>query len=223
MKYWTWAEVKQKIDNDMDLQEEPDLLSENELMGYVNDAIDVVEQHFIKMGDYFLSTEKINIMEEERDYDLPEDIYATKIRKILCDSDYEVRPLKDLKYVSYQESSTNSFYKYLIINNPGSKPKIRLIPTPMADGVLDIYYTRNANRLSVDAGDYQYIDLPEAMGFIITYVKLRIYEKEKSPMYQMYYTEIQKQEEMLIDALSQRIDDENNEIEIDINNYLDMF
>jgi hypothetical protein len=221
MRYWTLDEVRQKIESDLDLLEEPDILSPNELVGYLNDAIDTVEQHFIKLGDYFLATtDRIELIEDQAEYDLPEDIYATKIRQILCDDDYVVRQLKDIKKIPLAEDNSGSEYTYMLINNniSGSRPRIRLFPVPKkGDGeYIQVYYTRNATRILSEDDGSQLVDVPEAMLFILCYIKMRIYEKEKNmAMYQSYKEELAEHKQNLMDALAARIDDEDNVIEPD--------
>jgi hypothetical protein len=222
VKYWTWEEAKTKIENDLDLQEEPDILADGEMMGYFNDAIDACEQHFITLGDYFLSvTDPITVVSGTADYDLPEDIYATKIRKVIYNGEYEIKLLKDLTQVTYFTDLTGDDYRYIIVNNPGERPKLRLLPTPNQSGTFEIYYTRNAYRLDPEEADSQAIDIPEAMNFIFSHVKRSIYEKEKSPLYQLYDQQVEKQEQLLLKALAARVDDDNNYIEPDIELYQD--
>lgn len=228
MRYWTLGEVREKIESDLDLLEEPDILSPNELVGYLNDAIDTVEQHFIRLGDYFLSVStKIDLFDGQSDYDLPDDIYATKIRQILCDNEYIVRMVKDIRKIPVIADSIGDTYKYLLINSyeTGGRPRIRLFPTPLqGEGqFLEIYYTRNANRILPDGGDAQVVDIPEAMLYIITFIKMRIYEKEKNyGMYQAYKEELAQHEQNLINALAARVDDEDNTIAPDTEIYTDM-
>jgi hypothetical protein len=220
MEYWTFAEIKEKIENDLDLQEEPDILSDGELMGYVNDAIDVCEQQFIKLPDYFLAKSTITLADGTQDYDLPADIYATKIRMIMKGDEYEVKLVRDLKKVPFIAANDGTDYSYILLNNAGSAPKIRIIPTPSAAETLDIYYTRNATRITSESDE---IDIPEAMGYIITYIKMRIHEKEKQfSLVQKYEAELMKQEQLLLDALAERVDDESQTIEPDIGIYQDM-
>lgn len=229
MRYWSVGEVKAKIEADFDLLEEPDILSPNELVGYINDAIDSVEQQFIKLGDYFFSiSERIDLVEQQAEYDLPEDIYATKIRQILCDDRYVIKQLKDIKKIPLAEDMSGSGYSYLLVNSniTNSRPRIRLFPVPKkGDGeYIQIFYTRNASRIFPEFGDSQLIDVPEAMLYIICYIKMRIYEKEKNmAMYQSYRAELEEHKQTLIDTLAVRIDDEDNVIEPDTTLYDEMY
>lgn len=217
MNYTTWGEIKDAIQEDMDLQEEPDILAEGELMRYVNDAIEVCEAKFVRLGDYFFSvTDPISVVPGTKDYDLPSDIYANKIRKIFLDDQYEVKNLKSLNDIPFLKNEVGPAYRFKIINQSGARPKIRLFPTPTQAQSMEIYYTRSATRLTEDGGDAQEIEVPEANLFIKAYVKRRIYEKEKSPLYQLYNDEVTVFGQLLDDALAAQIDDENNTIEPDL-------
>jgi hypothetical protein len=224
MRYWTWGEIREKIENEFDLQEEPDILSTGELCGYLNDAIDSVEQHFIKLGDYFYSiSDPITVVAGTKDYVLPEKIYANKIRQIIYDGEYEVRPIKNVKNIPFISDSTGSDYTYKIVNNPGERPKIRLFPTPTSSGELEIHYTRNAAQIDPDGDDDQEIDIPEANLYIHHYIKMKIYEKEKNyQMFESYKGIIEEVEKDLIDALDAQLDDESNTIDPDVEIYQDM-
>lgn len=223
MRYWTWGEIREKIESELDLQEEPDILAKGELCGYLNDAIDLCEQHFIKLGDYFFSvSEPISIVPGTKDYDLPEDIYATKIRKIFLDDEYEIKQLKELNHIPALKQMVGNDYRYRLINMPGAKPKLRLYPTPTQAGTLEIYYTRNANRIDADGADGQEVDIPEAMNYILEYLRMCVYRKEKQFQSMMDCKEnLVKLEDMLLGALGARVDDENNQIDPDVELYED--
>lgn len=221
MRYWTWGEIREKIEDEFDLQEEPDMLSDGELCGYLNDAIDACEQHFIGLGDYFLSTAQITLVAGTRDYDLPDDIYGTKIRKLIYDY-APVNRLRKLEDVTRLAEYTGDDYCYLLVNI-GSRPKLRLYPTPSKAGTLDLYYTRNANRIDEDGSDGQEVDIPEAMLWIFENVREKLYEKEKQvALIQKSQGKQEKLEAQMIKALSAMVDDESNSIDPDIEIYEDM-
>lgn len=220
MRYWTWGEIREKIEDEFDLQEEPDILSPGELCGYLNDAIDACEQHFIKLPRYFLSAAPLTLVAGQRDYDLPDDIYATKIVKLLHECS-EVKKLKDISKVGILEKLTGDHYNYLLINISG-KPKIRLFPTPQSTAQLDLYYIRNANRIDEDGSDEQEVDIPEAMLWIMEYIRMEIYRKEKQETsISRSEARLTKFEQMMTDALAAHVDDENNFVEPDIELYED--
>ncbi len=220
MQYWTWGEIREKLENEFDIQEEPDILASGEMLGYLNDAIDLVEQHFIKLPDYFFSVSAaIPITAGTQDYALPTDIYANKIRKIFIDNQYELKALRDLRHIPLLKQESGTSYRYKILNIAGSAPVIRLYPTPTQSGTMEIYYTRNATRIT-GTSDSQEIDVPEAMNYILEYMRMRMYGKEKQFQSMMDCKDnLVKLELMLIDALAVQIDDENNEIMPDMELY----
>ena len=79
MKYWTWAELKDKVQRDLDLEGEV-FINETELLGYANEAIDEVERQVHTLyEDYFLTKAVISLVDGTEEYALPTDIYAFKI------------------------------------------------------------------------------------------------------------------------------------------------
>lgn len=218
MTYWTWGEIRAKVEKDHDIQEDPTFLAENELLEYLNEAIDKAEQHFIKLPDYFLASTTLSLTAGQRDYALPEDIYAYKIRKLMHDEDrYEIKELRNLADRPYIEQSGSSAYCYKIINNRGAAPVLRFYPTPGSDSTLTLDYIRNASRIDPQLGDDQEVDIPEAMGFIFAYLEWKLKVKEKIP-FEITEAKARMAEEKqdLIDSLAVRIDDENNEVEPDV-------
>ena len=221
MEYWTLGEVRQKIEKEHDIQEEPDFLAEGEFTGYVNDVIDTLEQHFITIDDYFFATDTINLVEGQRDYPLPDDIYAMKIRGIYDKDNNKIREIKDQAQMKVLAASPGEIYRFKLVNNRGSKPFIRLFPTPTSSEVLDINYTRNASRVENDEDE---IDIPEAMGYLFCYLRMRLYQKELNvPMAEEKKAELAKQEELLKAALATRTNDEENEIVPDVRIYADQY
>jgi hypothetical protein len=221
MAYTTWGDFRDKIEKENDIQEDPDFLAEGELCGILNDGIDKCEQHFIKIPGYFLASTTITVVAGTRDYDLPDDIYGTKIRNIVHTTEYyEVKEIKDLKDRTFHELSTGSEYRYLLVNNAGDGIKLRLYPTPAEGCTLEMEYIRNAARIDPDGDDDQEIDIPEAMGFLYSYANWRIRKKEKilSEIADAKQ-EMEAEKEDMLSALAQRIDDENNEIAPDISIY----
>lgn len=81
---YTYAMMKEKLENDLDLIDEP-LVSEAELLGYINEAIEDSETavHTLGIEDtYFLANDFIYLNPAQSTYDLPADIYANKLRKL---------------------------------------------------------------------------------------------------------------------------------------------
>lgn len=81
---YTYAMLKNKLTEDLDLINEP-FISEDELLGYMNEAIEEAETavHTLGIEDtYFLSSDFIYLIPGQSAYNLPADIYANKIRKM---------------------------------------------------------------------------------------------------------------------------------------------
>jgi hypothetical protein len=217
MRYTTWGECRDKIEDENDIQEDPDFLAEGELAGIINDAIDKCEQHFIKIPGYFEATTTISVTSGDSDYDLPDDIYGNKIRNITHSTEYyEVKKLKDIKDTVFQSLADGADLRYRVINNAGDKPFLRLYPTPDTDCTLTLDYIRNATRIDPDGSDDQEIDIPEAMGFIYAYANWRLRKKEKIlAEIADAKAEMDAEKQDMIDALAVMVDDDNNEIEPD--------
>ncbi len=221
MQYTTWGEFRTKVEREHDIQEDPDFLASGELGDILNDGIDKCEQHFIKIPGYFLASTSFTLVPGQRDYTLPSDIYGNKIRNIMHDNYlYEVKQMRDIKDRAYQEQATGDWYKYIIINNAGTGPAMRLFPTPQESSTLTMEYIRNAARIDSDGLDTQEIDIPEAMGFIYAYTEWRLRKKEKI-LSEVASAEVNMNREMedMLNALSVMVDDENNEIEPDVSIY----
>ncbi len=223
MLYTTWGDFRTKVENESDIQEDPDFLAAGELCGILNDAIDKCEQHFISIPGYFLASTTLTVTSGTRDYDLPSDIYGTKIRNLMHDTEYyEVKQLRDLKDRAFHERAHGADYRYLIINNAGSKPKLRLYPTPAAGCTLTMEYIRNATRISADGADSQEIDIPEAMGFIYAYTEWRLRKKEKIlSEVQSAEMNMNNEKQEMLNALAVMVDDDHNEIIPDTGVYQD--
>lgn len=223
MQYLTWGEFREKIESEFDLQEEPDFLSPNEMCDYLNEAIAKCEKQFIKLGDYFLSCSSLNLIDNQRDYPLPEDIYATKIRSIMVNG-RRIRLLKDLTSTqSLGDGKVTDPSHFLIINERTAGPLIRFFPIPSGGETVDIYYTRNATRINPEGDDNQEIDMPEAYEYLYTFVRMMLYKKEKQyPLMEGEKVNLAMAAQELADALGARVDTEENTIEVDASFYADM-
>jgi len=85
MELLTYSNIKEKIENDLDLIDE-DFISETELLGYMNEALADAQAVIHTLGleaTYFLKNDTINLVGGTSDYAYPSDIYAMKIRKML--------------------------------------------------------------------------------------------------------------------------------------------
>lgn len=228
MKFWTWAELRGKVEADLDLEEET-FITQDELLGYGNEAVDEVERQVHNIyEDYFLTRGTINLVSGTEEYDLPDDIYAMKIRSIVYrngTSVWKVQKIRDWhKFEQYEveQTGTSSYsqYGYFLLNQTAGSPKLLLAPTPIENGsFLKIWYLRNANEL-VD--DDSILDIPEAANYIMQYIKVRCYEKEGHPNLEKAMLDLQQEKETTLSILGQMVADNSTEIEPDLRLYEDM-
>mgnify|MGYP003656746902 CR=1 FL=1 len=186
-KYWTLAEIREKVQQDLDLEGEV-FIQPQELTNYINQAIDEAEAEIHSIyEDYFLTDYFVPLVADEKLYSLPERIYAHKIRKIIFSDDqsktYEVSRIPESE--KFQDIAlterfrSTEFYRYTIYNNEVGNPQMYFVPAIREGDVspsrMRVWYLRNANRLSIDT---DICDIPEFVHFVIAYTKLRCLEKE---------------------------------------------
>lgn len=228
MRVWTWDEIKTKIQRDLDLEDE-DFITEEELLGYANEAIDQAEQEVMGIyEDYLLADSNLALVSGTSLYALPDDIYAHKIRAVLYSDGskwYPVRRLHKLEEIQLLEgshitNSSNDYYHYIIMNEAGVGPRLRLIPTAQetSSSNVKLFYIREANRLEEDDDT---MDIPEATNFVLQYMKLRCYEKEGHPNQVKAINDLEREKEKLIETLSNMVPDEDNRLLADYSFYRD--
>lgn len=229
MKYWTYAEIKDKVQKDLGIEQE-EFVVESELIGYCNEAIDEAEAEIHTIyEDYFLARGTIDFVQGTELYSLPTDIYANKIRGIMFKNNGIVYPLDQIRFsdkfediMVNQEFNDSSRYRYLLLNSSATDGvQIQVVPAPRDNitGALTIWYLRNANRI-VD--DTSLCDIPEFVHFVIQYIKLRVYEKEGHPNMQLAARLVDQQRRQMVSTLTNMIPDGDNEIEQDLSFYEDM-
>ncbi len=225
MKYWTWLEIKTKIEDDMGLQQE-DFVSESELLGYANSGIDEAEAEIFNLfEDYFLSNYTFSLVKDQAEYAMPTDIYASKIRRIIYNNASDIYPVKRLRFSKKfmditltNEEDKDMYYRYLLINKTAGSQQIQIVPPPreaVANGIT-IWYIRNANRL---ASNTDVCDIPEFIEFIFEHMKLKIYEKEGHPNYQASMRRLEQLRTQMRQTLGMLVADEDNEMEKDFTFY----
>jgi hypothetical protein len=229
MQYWTYAEIKDKVQKDLGIEQEEFVVA-SELLGYCNEAIDEAEAEIHTIyEDYFLTKATINLVSGTNTYDLPTDIYANKIRGIMYKNGEVMYPLRRIRFsdkfadiMSTEEFNPAGRYRYILMNaSATSGIQIEVVPTPrdsITEG-LTIWYLRNANRLSADT---DYCDIPEFIHFVIQFMKLRVYEKEGHPNTQLAAGLLDQQRRQMVGTLTNKIVDEDTEIEKDLSIYEDM-
>jgi len=227
-KYYTWGEIKAKIQRDLDLQGEL-FVRPDELVAYANEAIDEYEGEINTMSgralDYFLDKYSLDLVADQDEYSLPDEIYAHKIRKIMFNNQstvYEIKPAGDKKFQKKaiaDNFNTSDLYEYFIYNPAVADPKIVLIPTARetATGAVDIWFLRNLNRMT--GLDTDICDIPVFINFIYQFIKVRVYEKEGHPNLPVAIQMLEQQRGKMQTALSDAQPDGNDEIEMDLSYY----
>lgn len=227
-EYWTWSAIKAKIERDLDLEGES-FITEPEMLGYANEAIDEVERQIHMLcEDYFLTRATITLAAGTEEYALPTDIYAMKLRAAIYrngSSVWKIERLRDwFKFEHYETEQTGTGsdvqYVYFVTNSTPGSPKLLLAPTPNESGpYVKLWYIRNANSLTTDAS---ICDIPEAVNYIMQYIKVRCYEKDMSPMLQKAMVDLETEKQTTLAALSSQVADNSNLIEADTRLYDDM-
>lgn len=226
-KYYTWGEIRAKISRDLDIEEE-NFVRPQELVEYANEAIDEYEAEINTMTgdaiDYFLNKSTISLVADQDEYDLPDEIYAHKIRRIMYNNNstvYEVRPAKHRKFEKKaiaDNFNTSDLHEYFIYNPTVANPKIVLIPKARETGPnMQIWFLRNLNRMTGDDADI--CDIPVCINFIFQYIKVRVYEKEGHPNLTFGVAALEKQRTIMQGVFVDSQPDGNDLIEMDLSYY----
>ena len=231
MKFWTWSEIRTKVEQECDLEDE-DFVRPEELLAYANEAIDEAEAEIHSLyEDYFLKKTDLAVVANDEFFSLATllpDIYADKIRKIIFREGsgttvYPVTRLKDWKKFEQKAvadtQTTTDLYQYFLINSTPGNPQIMLVPKSREAGTLTVWYLRNANRLAVDT---DVCDIPEFINFVFSHMKMKVYAKEGHPGYQEALERLETERARMNAVLASRVPDMDNEIELDLSSYEDM-
>lgn len=213
MTYSTVEELLDKVKDDLDLHEET-FITESELLGYVNAAINRAEQLILGIHeDYFLDVTNLTLTSGSRLVTLPTGIYAHKIRKLFYingTTKYEIKRVRDLS--TLPDINDSDDYQYVLTNDLSTGVRIRLYPTARetSSSVVECWYLRNAR--DVDSVSDE-VDLPEAQNFILQFVKNECKKKElMGEVTQTMKDDLMVEEEQLVTTLTAMVPDENNEI-----------
>lgn len=217
----TYSELKTYLQKELDLQDET-FITPDEFMSYFNEAVDMIESSIHNIyEDYFLTSTPLTLVNAQFQYDLPTDIYAQKIRKILYSNGgslkYEIRRVKKLEEILYIQAP--DLYSYLIQNDATSGLKINLYPTPLEDTTyITIWYIRNAKRFTTDT---DVCDIPEFTNVLVQFVRWKCLSKEGHPDAQQAASDLDRMRSEMVDTLTARIPDEDNWVIKDMSFYRD--
>jgi len=210
------------LQRELDLQDET-FITPNEFLSYFNRGIDEVESaiHTI-YEDYFLTKAPLTLVSGQRDYDLPADIYAQKIRGIFYNDgnskQYEIRRILKLQETDFLQQPTD-FYKYVITNALTTGLKLSLYPLPQENGTnITIWFIRNAKRF---ANELSVCDIPEFTPVVTQYARWKCMAKEGHPDTQAALMDYERMRQEMVETLTARVPDEHNEIPLDVSFYDD--
>lgn len=165
MKIWTYKEMTDKINEDLDLEDER-FISPKEMVGYFNEALSEAESEIITIDeDYFLTKFFIPLVEGKQQYALPTNIYANKIRGIVYQNGSLTYEVKRFRRTSKFENlaltmqyATNDYYGYILTNAslvpvlelyPPARETAILPPSPGAFTPATMWFIRNCARIPV--------------------------------------------------------------------------
>lgn len=229
-RYWTLAEIREKLENDEDLEQEV-FVSDDEVLAYINEGIDICEGKIHSLyEDYFLAKTSIDLVSGTDEYDLPDNIYAMKIRHVIYRNGsqvYKIKKGRSHKIEDYElmqvagTQGTSAVYQYIILNSTPGSPQLQLYPPVGETGsFIKLYYLRNANRLVEDT---DVCDIPEFVYYVIQYAKVEILGKDSgNPKFLDAKAKLDELEAEMITTLSDMIPDDDNEIEPDLSAYAEM-
>lgn len=229
MIYWTYSQIKEKVERDLDVQDEM-FIQDDELLGYINEGIDTCEAEIHTIyEDYFLTSANLSLVAGQSEYSLPSDIYANKIRSIIYQNGTDIFPIKRIRdwhkferMALLKQYPPSLEYSYLL-KNPSASSGVKLVLVPAARTTdstsVTIWYLRNANRL-VNSSDS--CDIPEFTSFVIQYAKCRIQEKEGHPNLTLSLQILESLRNQMKTTLRDMVPDQENQIEMDVSAYEEM-
>lgn len=232
MSVVTLATARKKIQREMDFEEETQVQAQ-EWVEYFNDAIRDAEQTILKLYEgYFLTKTTIDLVAGTKNYAMPANIYANKIRLLQYANGnyiYKIWPakLKDVAYLDQYAQPSNQNMKFTVQNvDATTGPQIYFHPTPQSTetGTVTLWYIRNANTVALDT---DIIDIQEFISFIYAYVRVKVALKENSPKLPIYVQMLEGSGNMkgerdkMKEALDDMIPDEDKTLPSDMSFYED--
>lgn len=221
MQLTTYGTAKAKVELDLDIQGDT-VIDEDEMLSLFNSAVDDCEAIIHQLHeDYFLTSDYVALVDGTSDYDMPDNIYANKIRKVYYKSGTTKYEVTKIKIMGIPLVDDEDEYMYNIENNTGAAGT-RFIVYPESretdSTVMRRWFVRNATILTSDAS---VIDIPEFINYIYAHVKFWISVKIGHPRMVVYKSEMDAQDVSLRNTLNSMIEDSNTTIEPDLSFYED--
>lgn len=143
MTFITYAQLKERVEQRLDLEEEV-FIQATEFLAYTKDGIALCESiiHKFRADDvYFEACAPLALVTGKQDYALPSNIYGNKIRKIVYTKNnniFEIRRMtKKDRYFDMamrDQFYQDTIYKYMILNqDPHVGPVLRFSPNTQED------------------------------------------------------------------------------------------
>lgn len=236
MNYKTFDEIRIKVERELDLEAE-EFIQPDEIREYINDAVAEVEAEIHTLGiedEYFLTKAFLPLVDGTSDYLLPENIYASKIRKITYRFGATIYTIDRIRGPErfeiieriLQYNSVTDYYQYILVNNSAtSNVELELYPPSRETSSTNvkIWYIREANRWLDNLDLAGLCDLPEiALQFLYEYVKFRCYEKEGHPNTEMSAQNVIRLKDKMTSTLQVMVPDEDSTIPKDMSSYQDL-
>lgn len=227
----TYTQAVLKVKQDLDLEEE-DIIQDTELLSYFNQAKRSSEK--IVLGiyeDYMLDSASLALVNGTSKYSLPSGIFASKIRSIVYINGttiYEIKKIRDprkfLERALILNANPTDYYQYIMLNNSTLGRQIELSPPSKENSAsnVTVWFIRKVDAITTGA-DIVDKDIPESIDYIYAYVKGKCKEKENAgTMPAEAAAEILAEKQDLIDALTNMIPDDDNEVIGDFSAYSEM-
>jgi len=239
MELLTWGQLRENLEDDMDLEDER-FVEPSGLVRYVNRALQDAETciHTLHHEDkYFLTNAVFAWVDGMSQYALPADIYGNKIRLMYYTNGslrYPITRIRNLATIPMIQSADR--YQYIIYNStPTSSPQeapafsnggvyVQFYP-PIKETSenASIWYIRGMKKMTTDVDDTSNIcEIPECVNFVYQHVRLSIAKKMRvQSMIEQERTDLKIQYDLMCDALKEMVPDEDNKIPLDLGAYWD--
>jgi hypothetical protein len=217
----TLLQIKTEIRNDLDLWDEF-FMPEAQINSHINKAQRDAHAMIINLyEDYFIDTANIALVATTYLYNLPANIFADKIRRIIYNDgskNYRITRIENINLIPLIQS--NDDYRYKIINDTTGK-KLQLYPVSRETSGTNvtIYYIRKPEELTLDTDE---LDIPEFENYIIAKAKDYCLDKDPgNPIIPKVMSEVAKQEDLMATTLSNRHPDDQGLIQADYSDFND--
>lgn len=240
MRLPTYQELEARVRRDLDLQDEDNFVSNDEMASYANEAINDAEAEIMSLHeDYFLTKSAISFVTGVKEIALPANIYAQKIREFIYNNNaviYEIQRVRDphkFYRIAQQDFAPSGVmdYRYMLqSDNAGAQDTIQLSPPAQETGaVAELWYIRNANRvpLTTESGITRaiqlakIIDIPEWGDYIVQFMKCRCLAKDLNPRAESELVALANRKKMLVETLANRTPDNEDAVPMDLSAYYD--